>query len=184
MSKKSFVPGTDIPYENWIQAWIVTLRAKKRNQTKPELKNKILYIDMDNVLADFTGAFENLEEGLQKKYYNKKDEVPGMFSTMLPIEGAVDAFGKLSEKYDTYILSSAPWNNPGAWTDKLEWVKKYLGANARKKLILSHHKHLNKGDYLIDDRPNNGAEQFEGKWLHFGKDRDYPNWQSVLDYLL
>jgi len=184
MSKKSFVPGTDIPYENWIQAWIVTLRAKKRNQSKPELKNKILYIDMDNVLADFTGAFENLEEGLQKKYYNKKDEVPSMFSTMLPIEGAVDAFGKLSEKYDTYILSSAPWNNPSAWTDKLEWVKKYLGANARKKLILSHHKHLNKGDYLIDDRPNNGAEQFEGEWLHFGKDRDYPNWQSVLDYLL
>ena len=75
MSKKSFVPGTDIPYENWIQAWIVTLRANRRNQSKPELKNKILYIDMDNVLADFTGAFENLEEGLQKKYYNKKDEV-------------------------------------------------------------------------------------------------------------
>ena len=184
MSKKSFVPGTDIPYENWIQAWIVSLREKRKKERKLQLDKKILYIDMDSVLADFIGAFNALDEDVQKKYDNNKDEVPGMFSTMLPIEGAVDAFEKLSEKYDTYILSSAPWNNPGAWTDKLEWVKKYLGANARKRLILSHHKHLNKGDYLIDDRPNNGAEQFEGEWLHFGENRKYPNWQSVLDYIL
>ena len=184
MSKNSFVPGTDIPYENWIQAWIVSLREKRKKERKLQLDKKILYIDMDSVLADFIGAFNALDEDVQKKYDNNKDEVPGMFSTMLPIEGAVDAFEKLSEKYDTYILSSAPWNNPGAWTDKLEWVKKYLGANARKRLILSHHKNLNMGDYLIDDRPNNGAKQFEGEWLHFGKNGKYPNWQSVLDYLL
>ena len=32
-----------------------------------------------------------------------------------------------TDKYDVYILSSAPWKNPSAWSDKLEWVKKYLG---------------------------------------------------------
>ena len=151
---------------------------------KLQLDKKILYIDMDGVLADFTGAFKKQDEDIQKKYYNDQDEVPGMFSTMLPIEGAIDAFEKLSEKYDTYILSSAPWNNSGAWTDKLEWVKKYLGTSARKRLILSHHKNLNIGDYLIDDRPNNGAKEFEGEWLHFGEEGKYPNWQSLLDYLL
>ncbi len=160
-------------------------KEKKRKKTPIiQLDNKILYIDMDSVLVDFIGAFNALDEDVQKKYDNNKDEVPGMFSTMFPIEGAVDAFEKLSEKYDTYILSSAPWNNPSAWTDKLEWVKKYLGANARKRLILSHHKNLNMGDYLIDDRPNNGAKQFTGEWLHFGRNGKYPNWKSVLDYLL
>ena len=148
------------------------------------MKKKILYIDMDSVLVDFIGAFDKLDKDLQEQYKDNRDEVPGMFGQMLPLEGAVDAFEKLSERYDTYILSSAPWKNPSAWTDKLEWVKKYLGASARKRLILSHHKNLNMGDYLIDDRPNNGAKQFEGEWLHFGENYKYPNWQSVLDYLL
>ena len=145
---------------------------------------KILYIDMDGVLADFMGAFNALDMDMQQKYLNHKDEVPGMFSEMFPVKGAVDSFEKLSEKYDTYILSSAPWNNPSAWTDKLEWVKKYLGENAKKRLILSHHKNLNIGDYLIDDRPNNGAKEFKGEWLYFGENGKYPDWQSVLDYLI
>ncbi|NCG08090.1 MAG: 2-C-methyl-D-erythritol 4-phosphate cytidylyltransferase, partial [Verrucomicrobia bacterium] len=60
-------------------------------------------------------------------------------------------------RFDSYILSTAPWGNPTAWSDKLEWVKKHLGEVAKKRLILSHNKQLNKGDYLIDDRSRNGA---------------------------
>ena len=59
---------------------------------------------------------------------------------------------RLKDKYDIYILSTAPWDNPSAWSDKLEWVKRYLGEVCYKRLILSHHKNLNAGDYLIDDR--------------------------------
>ena len=147
------------------------------------MKKQILYIDMDSVLTDFSGTFDNLDKETQEQYKDAKDEVPGMFNKMRPIEGAVEAFDKLFNKYDTYILSSAPWNNPSAWVDKLEWVKKYLGPKVEKRLILSHHKNLNRGDYLIDDRPNNGAKDFQGEWLHFGKDGKYPNWASILDYL-
>ena len=39
------------------------------------------------------------------------------------------------------------------------------------------------GDILIDDRPNNGANNFRGEWIHFGSEK-YPNWPAVLDYLL
>ena len=148
------------------------------------MKKQILYIDMDSVLTDFCGAFDNLDKEIQKQYKDAKDEVPGMFNKMRPIKGAVEAFDKLTDKYDTYILSSAPWNNPSAWVDKLEWVKKYLCPKAEKRLILSHHKNLNRGDYLIDDRPNNGAKDFQGEWLHFGENGKYPNWASILDYLL
>jgi len=144
---------------------------------------KILYIDMDNVLVAFPSAFEYLDEDTLKKYEGRFDEVPGIFALMKPVDGAVEAFKKLSQKYDTYILSTSPWNNPTAWSDKLEWVKKYLGDIAYKKLILTHHKNLNKGDYLIDDRTKNGAGEFEGELILFGSDK-FPNWQSVLDYLL
>ena len=81
-------------------------------------------------------------------------------------------------------MSTAPCNNPSSWSDKLEWVKKYLGEKSKKKLILSHNKHLNIGDFLIDDRPNNGAKNFKGEWLHFGKDGQYKNWQDIIDYLI
>ncbi|WP_457561940.1 5' nucleotidase, NT5C type [Caminibacter pacificus] len=144
---------------------------------------KILYIDMDNVLVDFPSAFEYLNENILKKYEGRLDEIPGIFALMKPVEGAVEAFKKLSQKYDTYILSTSPWNNPIAWSDKLEWVKKYLGDMAYKRLILTHHKNLNKGDYLIDDRTKNGAGEFEGELILFGSDR-FPNWERVLDYLL
>ena len=57
------------------------------------------------------------------------------------------------------------------------------GTPAYKRLILSHYKNLNRGDYLIDDRPNNGASEFEGEWVKFGAD-DYPDWPAVTAYLL
>ncbi len=82
------------------------------------------------------------------------DEVPHIFAHMIPLPGAIEAYKALCEKYDCYILSTSPWNNPTAASDKFDWVKKYLGDVAFKRLILTHHKNLNRGDYLIDDRPN------------------------------
>jgi len=112
---------------------------------------KILYIDMDNVLVDFPSAFLKLEKNLLDKYEDK-DDIPGIFALMAPIKGSIKAFQKLANIFDVYILSTAPWANPSAWSDKLEWVKKHLGDLAYKRLILTHHKNLNQGDYLIDDR--------------------------------
>ena len=109
--------------------------------------------------------------------------MPGIFALMQPIEGAVESFATLAQDFDTYVLSTSPWENPRAWSDKLEWVKRHLGSHAYKRLILTHHKNLNIGDYLIDDRTNNGADQFKGEHIQFGSDK-FPNWRSVVDYLL
>ena len=138
---------------------------------------------MDNVLVNFQSGLDKIDPQTQSKFNDKNDEIPGIFSLMEPVDGAIEAFEKLSSLYDTYILSTAPWENPSAWTDKLLWVKKYLGENARKRLILSHHKNLNQGDFLIDDRPNNGAREFQGELLHFGPCKKFSDWNSVLTYL-
>ena len=145
--------------------------------------NKILYVDMDNVLVDFPSAFPYVDKDLLEKYVDNKDDIPGIFSLMEPLDGAVDAYQKLSKKFDTYILSTAPWDNPSAWSDKVVWVKKHLGESAHKRLILSHNKDLNRGDYLIDDRLKNGAAKFKGEHIHFGQE-PFPDWQAVLAYLL
>ena len=94
----------------------------------------------------------------------------------------------MKEKYDLYILSSSPWENPTALGDKLAWVKKYFGGDGQeniffRKVIFSSVKHLNRGDILIDDRTANGAGDFLGRHIHFGSS-EFPNWQSVLNSLL
>lgn len=144
---------------------------------------KILYVDLDNVLVDFPSGVKCISRELAHKYKSRLDEVPGIFSLMDPIKDAIYSYKKLSQKYDTYILSTAPWENSSAWGDKNEWVKKYLGDIAHKRLILSHHKNLNIGDYLIDDRLANGSDLFAGKLIHFGS-VDFPDWEKVCSFLL
>jgi 5'-nucleotidase len=143
---------------------------------------KIVYIDMDNTLVNFRAGIDRLDEMHMKSYEGRLDEVPGLFHDLPPMPGAIDAFNRISKSFDTYILSTAPWNNPSAWQDKLLWVHRHLPSAAYKRLILSHNKHLNRGDYLIDDRTKNGAELFTGELILFGSDR-FPDWDVVTEYL-
>ena len=138
---------------------------------------------MDNVLVDFPSAFSKVDSALLAKFENDKDELPGIFGLMEPMEGAIEAYKELAEHFDTYILSTSPWENDTALADKLNWVKKYIGKVAYKRVIFSHNKNLNAGDYLIDDRTANGAAEFTGKHIYFGKE-DFPDWKSVKEYLL
>ena len=144
---------------------------------------KILYIDMDNVLVDFQSGINQLDLPTKIKYMGRYDEVPGIFAKMLPFKDAIESFNELSEHFDTYILSTSPWENHTAPSDKLKWVKTHLGNKVRKRLILTHRKDLNIGDFLVDDRTKNGAGEFKGEFIHFGTER-FPDWATVKRYLM
>jgi len=168
-------------------------------KTKIEAMKKILFFDMDNVLVDFKSGIAKLDDAKKQEfgeYYDSDgnkhkahyDDVPGIFALMDPMPGAIEAVHKLAEKYDVYILSTAPWKNPTACNDKLAWVKKYFGGEKDdvfyKRLILTHHKDLCHGDFLIDDNnERNGAGKFTGKLIHFGSP-EFPDWNAVLNYLM
>lgn len=144
---------------------------------------KRLYFDMDGVLVDFQSGLAQQDEKTLREYEGREDEIPGIFGVMKPIDGAIEAVHRLSKHYDCYILSTAPWRNPSAWSDKVAWVTKYLDDIFHKRIIITHCKHLCKGDYLIDDRSKHGVTEFEGEWIHFGSER-FPDWDAVLEYLL
>ena len=81
-----------------------------------------VFFDMDNVLVDFQSGINQLDDRTKLEYEGRLDEVPGIFSLMKPIDGAVDSVYRIAKKYDTHILSTAPWQNLPAWTDKLKWI--------------------------------------------------------------
>ncbi|MDR1884409.1 MAG: hypothetical protein LBR26_16775 [Prevotella sp.] len=151
------------------------------------MAKKILYFDMNNVLVDFQSGIDRLSEETKREYEGRLDEVPDIFSLMEPMPYAVESVIFLAEYFDVYILSTAPWKNPSAWTDKANWVHKYFGIEKdtvfHKRLIITHRKDLNRGDFLIDDRTKNGAGEFAGELIQFGSEL-FPDWKTVTEYLV
>lgn len=146
---------------------------------------------MDGVIADFKAFSDNIPLNELKKYdtlnengivKHNPDKYPNIFSKLKPIEGAIDAVKTLMKYYEVYILTSSPWDNNTAASEKIEWIKKYFGDLLKKRVIISHNKHLCIGDYLIDDTKRNGADKFIGEHIWFG--HDYKNWNEVLKYLI
>ena len=138
---------------------------------------------MDGVLVHPTLGSDELSNDIQNKYKGIMYNAPGFFSVLKPMEGAIDSFKYLSEHYDTYILTAAPWDNPTAANDKIEWVKKYLPEVAYKRVIISHNKNLCSGDYLIDDNTRNGVSDFKGEHIHYGTPQ-FPDWKTIAKYLI
>jgi len=147
------------------------------------MPKKILYIDINNVLVDFQSGIDQLDLPTKIKYMGRYDEVQGIFAKMLPLKDAIESYNELNEHFDTYILSTSPWENHTAPSDKLKWVKTHLGNKVRKRLILTHRKDLNIGDFLVDDRTKNGAGEFKGEFIQFGTAR-FPDWITVKKYLM
>ena len=150
---------------------------------------KRVFIDMDNVLVDFQSGLAKVAKDVKAQYADDGtgkphyDDIPGLFALMEPMAGAIQAVHELEKHYELYILSTAPWNNPSAWADKVAWVSKYLDDVFHKRLFITHRKDLCIGDYLIDDRPKHGACNFSGEWIQFGSSQ-FPDWESVLRYLI
>ena len=146
---------------------------------------KIIYIDLDGVVADFEKGRIAHPMSTVSPYIGRPDKLPGLYENLDPISNSIESVNQLlsNPDFDVYFLSTAPWDNPEAWMHKRLWVAKYFDEKLiRKRLILSHYKQLLKGDFLIDDRRFNGASEFQGKWIHFGSD-EFPDWIRVLNYL-
>ncbi len=143
-------------------------------------KRKIIYLDMDGVLADFESGLKYIETSELKKY-EKRTLIPNYYLKLDLMPGAKDAVEFLLKHFEVYVLSTAPWKNPSAWSEKRIWLEKEF-PELKRRLILSHHKNLLLGDYLIDDMLYHGAKDFTGEHIHFGSEK-FPDWDATLEYL-
>ncbi|MDR0846864.1 MAG: hypothetical protein LBN08_05070 [Lactobacillales bacterium] len=178
-----------------------------------------LYLDMDGTIVDtasqmdyiFNNYFvdENhwrvpMTDGRYDKSSSdfvelecKLDQIPGLFSYHIvePMVGALSVIEKLvaTGAYDLHIITTAPWYNQSAWTDKIEWVQHYFGRDPEspfyKKVHLTHNKHqvIQNEGILIDDRSAHGAGLWDNPligsvWIQY----DYNNlvWDGKLETIL
>jgi len=155
---------------------------KSMKQMEMTQKKRKLYFDMDGTLVDFKSGMDKVNPNILEQHKDHPEDIEGIFSLMDPMPGAIEAVNQLKDIYDCYILSTAPWDNPSAWSDKLQWVQKHLGQIFYKRLILTHHKELlNDGDsLLIDDRNTHGADDFGVNLINF---KEIGSWDKVTKLL-
>lgn len=149
---------------------------------------------MDGVLVDFGHQVKNImnDPKISKELKDRPDLIKNIFLDPPPIDGAIDAINKLKEskKYELFIATTAPWNNPPSFMHKRLWVENYFGDIFKKRIFITSRKDLLVGDFLIDDRLANGAGEFKGELLRFGWDYErkkwnkYKNWNMILDKLI
>lgn len=148
---------------------------------------KVIYIDMDGVIANFDKGAETwgskigltAKEFIDKKLYRSSK----FYYELELIEGAKEAIEELDKYFDVRLLSAPSWGNPDSFTEKRLWVEEHLGEWSRKRMDLSFRKDRSIGHFLVDDRTKYGAGNFFGEHVMYGTE-PFHNWKSVVEYLL
>jgi 5'(3')-deoxyribonucleotidase len=144
-------------------------------------EKEIVYVDMDDVLCDYTVAHRRVRE--EHPGIRFPQSLSGFFEQLPPIEGAIDAINRLQREFHVFVLSAPSTRNPLSYAEKRIWIERHFDYAFTKKLILSPDKGLLKGRYLIDDHDSGkGQERFEGELILFRSER-FPDWSAVLTYL-
>ena len=142
---------------------------------------KRLYVDMDGVLCDYKKLYDSERESNPSQPYPQSQF--GFFLNLESIPFAIDSINHLQKHFDVWILTRPSVQNLSCYTEKAQWVRKYLGMDMQSKTIMCVDKSLLKGHFLVDDQVEHGQTEFEGKHIHFGSD-EFKNWDKVVTYLM
>ncbi len=137
--------------------------------------DKIALFDMDGTLCDYEGAIErdyNLtkspgdppysHDNKQYPYLKKRIDYirnsPGWWLSLNKFKLGWDIL-KISKDlgFETHILTQGPLGSQNAWTEKLQWIQKYVGD---VDITITRNKGLIYGTFLVDDYP-----PYIEKWL-------------------
>ena len=139
------------------------------------MSKKIIYVDMDGVIANFAKAAE-------KGGWKHRPDKHVNYRNLEVMPDASQALRKLNQDFDVFIASTPPWDRPDMWGAKREWLEEHFPW-LKKKLILTHRKDLLIGDILIDDSRWRGQPDFKGAWLWFGTAQRCLDWPSTLELI-
>lgn len=172
----------------------------------------VIFLDMDEVLADTYGAHikwynrdygetlctENCMGGEvwqavpedRQHSVRKHASLEGFFSELDPLPDSVEVVRELCKNNEVYIASAA-MQFPNSLREKSDWLDTHFPFIPWQYRILCGHKHMLNGDILIDDRSYN-LKRFSGRPLLFTSPHNIhenhfervDNWRQVGDLLL
>lgn len=139
----------------------------------------IILVDQDGPLADFDRQFFQVcrEQGweldatleTQRHRYatdhilNKQERAaarayvnshPRWFHDLPVVAGAKEGLAQLAERYEVWICTKPLEANKACRDGKAEWVRRHLGEEWERRLIITPDKSLVNGVILLDDAPN------------------------------
>lgn len=143
---------------------------------------KIVYLDMDDVIADFKRDAKCHKGQFCVEFMYEE----GFFLNLKPVEGSQFSVRTIANMgFDIWILTQPLAENADSYTEKAKWISMWF-PELYSKIIMTQNKGLHLGDYLIDDNEAKWKNKFEatgGKFVHFEYEGDHRmSWHSIVEF--
>lgn len=139
---------------------------------------KIVFVDMDGVLADFDGA---IPPG--SPYDPPEMFELGFFRNLKVMDGAKEGVAALlaNPNLEVYIGSKMTSKVTNCASEKMEWIKEHFPELLRN-MVLCCDKKLLRGSFLIDDDVARWGHAFKGGFIHFDRTKPKQEWQRIANF--
>ena len=147
---------------------------KKNKKVEP-----IIFIDMDEVLCDFSKAADTDQKSPPEMYGI------GFFQNLEPIPGSLEAVRRLLDHgFRIEILTQPVAESAISYTEKARWILMWL-PELKDHITLTQDKLMLGGDdrVLIDDNPGKWGG-FKGEFIHLRGINPRKEWEEIVDWLV
>jgi 5'(3')-deoxyribonucleotidase len=136
------------------------------------MKKPTILLDMDNVIADFSGCYalsHYREEGnvYTNTYGPPEMYKPHFFRDLPPLEVGMKLYkALLGRGYNITICTQPVSTNPNSYKEKVEWLQDYC-PEMISSLVMTQNKTQIKADFLIDDNRKWESPDASYKFIYF-----------------
>jgi 5'(3')-deoxyribonucleotidase len=144
-------------------------------------------LDVDGVIADFTGAYLTAVEKALGRTYTPADvrdwdigdalglstedrdlvhevlDQPGVGQGLKPLPGAVAGVKEVMKLAEVYFVTSPLASSPTWIYDRAIWIEKHFGKEYRDNIISAKKKAPIFGNLFVDDKPQN-VDEWSKAW--------------------
>jgi 5'(3')-deoxyribonucleotidase len=145
-----------------------------------EKKKKIVFIDMDGVIADFRTAIGRPDE--YKKVLDPPEMfLEGFFRNLPVMPYAKERLPELLSipTIDVFIASKITTKTLFCATEKLQWIQKHFPSLLKRTHLTCNKGHL-LGDFLIDDDIERWGNKFKGEFIAFDEFNPLYSWNYII----